>query len=58
MEEKHEGFGFVSTGHVVELDAIGVDVFVFSKGGVQHAIRRGRPLGALEKENRMEDEFD
>ena len=42
----------------MELDTIGVDVFMFSKGGIQHAIRRGRPLGALEKENWMEDEFD
>ena len=42
----------------MELDAIGVDVFVFSKGGIQNAIWRGRPLGVPEKENQMEDEFD
>lgn len=51
MQQQHEWLGWISARHVVELDAIGSDVLVLAQRWIQHAVGRGRSLGALEETN-------
>ena len=55
MKQQHEWLGRVSTGHIVELEAIGSDILVLAQGWVQHAVRRSQPLGPLKEGGGMAD---
>ena len=56
MYKQQEWLCWVSIGDKVELDPVGFDILVLAQGGVQHAVRWGLSLGALEKEQGMAQE--